>query len=125
ETGRLGVLVDKAVAELEKEPGKYTGVAMASLRNPGEADRVHELRGTMIWVDADPRVRYDRIQANIATRGDRTGEDQKSFEQFLAEEQAEMNQAPGTDAAVLNMAEVKKRCDVFITNDTTDLAKLQ
>src|SRR5512146_1678799 len=49
----LSVLVDKAVAEYEKVKDRYAGVAMASLRNPGEADRVHELGGTMVWVDAD------------------------------------------------------------------------
>ncbi|HEX4774538.1 MAG TPA: ATP-binding protein [Candidatus Saccharimonadales bacterium] len=123
-TGQLGVLVDKAVAEFEKEPSKFAGVAMASLRNPGEADRVHELGGSVIWVDADPKLRYDRIQANAELRH-RADEDQKTFEQFLAEEAAEMNPAPGTDAAVLNMSAVKKRCDVFITNDGTDLNQLQ
>src|SRR5882724_2080634 len=48
----LGVLVDKVVAEYEKVKDQYRGVAMASLRNPGEADRIHELGGTMVWVDA-------------------------------------------------------------------------
>ena len=120
----VGVLVDKAVEEFNKSSDKYAGLAIASIRNPGEADRVHELGGTVLWVDADPKVRYERIQANAAARA-RAGEDQKTYEQFLSEETAEMNQAPGTDDAVLNMAEVKKLCDVFITNDTTDLAQLQ
>jgi cytidylate kinase len=124
ETGELGVLVDKAVAELNREPNKYAGVAIASLRNPGEADRVHDLGGTMVWIDADPRVRYDRIQLNANLRN-RAEEDNKTFEQFLAEEEAEMNQSPDSDATALNMSEVKKRCDVFIANDTTDLNKLQ
>ena len=125
ESGQLGVLVDKAVSVYESSGKEYSGVVMASLRNPGEADHVHELGGTMIWVDADPRVRYDRVQANFFTRGDRAGEDQKTFEQFLSEEAAEMNQAAGTDAAVLNMSAVKSRCDICVTNDTTDLATLQ
>lgn len=118
----LGVLVDKAVAEFETVRGKYDGLVMASLRNPGEADRIHELGGTMVWVDADPRVRYDRIQANKAARG-RAGEDDKSFEQFLAEEEAEMRSTG--DAATLNMLAVKEKCDVFPLNDSDDIERFR
>lgn len=110
----LGVLVDKAVAEYEIAKDKYTGVVIASLRNPGEADRVHALSGIVVWVDADLRVRYDRVQAAIAERG-RPGEDAKTFEQFQAEEVAEMKQEG--DAATLDMQAVKERCDVFVNNN--------
>ena len=48
----LGVLVDKAYAEYQV--GDYKGLAIASLRNPGEADRVHALGGSVLWIDADP-----------------------------------------------------------------------
>lgn len=113
----LGVLVDKAVAEFEKSGGNYKGLAIASLRNPGEADRVQELGGQVVWVDADPRVRYDRIQANAATRG-RAEEDTKTFEQFQAEEAAEMNTPADGDDANLNMSAVKSLCDIFLSNDT-------
>lgn len=116
----LGVLIDKAVAEYEKNADDYTGVAIASLRNPGEADRIHEFGGTMVWLDADPRVRYGRIQKNAATR-DRAEEDDKTFEQFIAEEEIEMHTPKGGDAASLDSAEVKKRCDVVINNDSNDL----
>jgi len=112
----LGVLVDKAITEYEAAKGNYVGVVIASLRNPGEADRIHEIGGSMVWLDADPRVRYDRIQANTATRG-RAKEDSKTFEQFNSEEAAEMNKPTNGDAANLNMSAVKARCDIFITND--------
>jgi dephospho-CoA kinase len=118
----LGVLIDKAIAEYEKVRDRYAGLAVASLRNPGEADRVHEFKGTVLWIDADPKIRYDRVQANAASRN-RAEEDNKTFEQFLAEEQTEMH-ATG-DSATLDMAAVKDRCDVFLTNDGTDLAALQ
>jgi cytidylate kinase len=118
----LGVLVDKAVAEYKKDPGAYMGVVMASLRNPGEADRVHALGGTVVWIDADPRVRYERVQANAADRG-RAAEDTKTFEEFLSEEQAEM-QSSG-DSATLNMSSVKERSDIFLENDAPDLADFQ
>ncbi len=120
----LGVLVDKAIAEYEKDADKYVGVVMASMRNHGEADRVHEFGGTMVWLDADPRVRYNRIQKNLAAR-DRTEEDNKTFEQFLAEEAVEMHRPKGGDAATLDSAEVKKRCDIVIENNTEDLIEFR
>jgi cytidylate kinase len=120
----LGVLVDKAVAEYEIVKDQYAGLVMASIRNPGEADRVHQFGGTMIWIDADPRTRYDRIQSNAATRG-RAEEDNKTFEQFLAEEETEMHVPEGGDSAMLDSASVRDRCDTFVTNDSTSLDTLE
>jgi dephospho-CoA kinase len=68
--------------------------------------------GITIWVDADPRTRYDRIQRAQRGRGE---EDDKTFDQFLAEEQAEMHQSG--DEATLNMAGVKALCDVTVMNE--------
>ena len=114
----LGVLIDKAVALYNDEGGDvaYAGLVTGSLRNPGEADRVHELGGKMIWLDADPRVRYDRIQAVERGRG---SEDDKTFEEFLAEQEVEMQH--NGDKATISMADVKDRCDIFITNESNDL----
>lgn len=114
----LGVLVEKAVALYKQEGGDvaYAGLIMASLRNPGEADCLHELGGKMIWLDASPSIRYERIQS--ANRG-RGGEDNKTYEQFLAEQEAEMKHSG--DAATLSMADVKDKCDIFITNDGSDM----
>jgi dephospho-CoA kinase len=110
----LGVLIDKSVEQFKTQAGKHTGLAIASLRNPGEADRIHELGGRVVWVDADPKVRYQRIYSR-----QRSTEDKKTYEQFLAEEQAEMNHSG--DEATLNMAGVKERADIFLQNDTDDL----
>lgn len=118
----LGVLVDKAMATFNELPDKdtYAGVVMASFRNPAEADRLHELGGTVIWVDADPRVRYERIQANAAHRG-RAEEDIKTFEEFLAEQEAEMHPPEGADPAMLNMAAVHERADMTLLNNSDSL----
>jgi cytidylate kinase len=116
----LGVLVDKAVAEYQIVREKYPGgVVLSSLRNPGEADRVHELGGTVLWIDAASRVRYERVQRNKESRG-RSGEDDKTYEQFVAEEAAEM-QSIGGDEATLNMLAVKEKCDLVIDNSYEDL----
>lgn len=120
----LAVLVDKAYEQFSEEAGRFTGLAVGSLRNPAEADRVHELGGVVLWVDADARVRYDRIQANAAARH-RADEDNRTFEQFVAEEEAEMHRASGADAATLDMSAVKDRANYTIINEfdsTDDLA---
>jgi cytidylate kinase len=115
----LGVLVDKAVAEFQVHGKDYDGLVMASIRNPGEADRIHDLGGTMVWIDAAPEIRYARVQKNMATR-DRKDEDNKTYEQFLAEEEAEM-QPIGGDAATLNMSAVKQKCEISVDNGNENL----
>lgn len=109
----MGVIVDKAV-ELFKQ-GDYKGLIVGSLRHPGEADRVHELGGKMLWVDAEPQVRYDRITKNNRGRV----EDNKTFEEFLAEEQREMS--PVGDAATLNVGAVKEQADITLQNNGSNL----
>jgi hypothetical protein len=88
----LGAVVDRSMIAFEHAGGfnKYSGIVMSSIRRPGEADRIHELGGTIIWVDADPRARYDRIQANAAHRG-RASEDSISFAEFIQHESDEMH----------------------------------
>lgn len=109
----LGVLIDMAVKEFERlsEKNQFNGLVVSSLRNSGEADRVHELGGKVIWLDGDPKIRYGRI-----SKRRRSTEDSKTFEQFLSEEQAEMEHAG--DAATLDMSGVRQRADIKIQNDT-------
>jgi dephospho-CoA kinase len=116
----LGVLVDKALAVFSQQTNSGK-LALASLRNHGEVDRVHELGGIVLWLDAPPRLRYDRIQANAAARN-RAAEDQRTFDQFLADEQVEM-QASG-DAATLDMLQVKVQADIVIINDFSNIPTL-
>jgi dephospho-CoA kinase len=119
--GGLGVLIDKAIAVYDGRRGEnaYKGLVVASLRNPGEADRIHELGGTVVWVDADPRLRYERIQSSNRGRG---SEDSKTFEEFLAEQEAEMHSSG--DEATLNLAGVKALADTEIFNES-DLTTLE
>lgn len=119
----LGVLIDRAVDVFKDQPkGRYKGVAIASLRNPFEVDRVHELGGEVWWLDADPLLRFTRIKANAATRA-RAEEDEKTFEEFLAEEKAEMYSSG--DAATLNMAAVRDKCDIRMQNAGNSLDLLR
>lgn len=110
----MGVIVKKAYEFWQAQKDQYNGVVVGSLRHPGEADAVHEYGGQVVWVDADPRIRYDRIQANAAARG-RAAEDAISFERFQAEEAREMH--PTGDAATLDMSSVKAKADIFLDNN--------
>ncbi|MBI1952354.1 AAA family ATPase [Candidatus Saccharibacteria bacterium] len=108
----MGATVDKAFEKFEAERGlhKLGGLAIASLRHPGEVDRLHQLGGVVIWVDAKPEVRYERIYK----RG-QGAKDQKTLEEFLAEQEAEMQHSG--DKATLNIAGVKAKADIFIDNN--------
>jgi hypothetical protein len=64
-----------------------------------------------------------RIQNNAEARA-RAGEDAKTYDEFLAEEQAEMHSSTG-DPASLDMAAVKRKSDLFLVNDNTDLQDFQ
>jgi cytidylate kinase len=119
----LGVLVDKALKQYQAQTSGYKGLVISSLRNPGEADRVHELGGKVIWVDADTKLRYDRIQKNKDSRG-RSGEDTISFEVFLEEEKAEMT-SDSNDKTKLNMSAVKDKSDLIILNNFNDISELK
>lgn len=118
----LGVLVDRAYDIYRSQQTHYKGIVMASLRNPYEADRIHELGGKVVWVDADPKLRYHRITA--AKRAGRQVDDQKTFEQFMAEEQAEMI-SKSNDKTVLNMSAVKDKADIILQNYTDTVEPLK
>lgn len=110
----LGVLIDKSVEHYEKLGGdsKYAGLVLASLRNPGENDRVHELGGEVVWIDADPHVRFDRLKGRMRA------DDPQTFEEFVAHEQAEMQHSG--DEATLSMSAVKEKADKIFQNDQND-----
>lgn len=112
----LGVLVDRALQTFKESGKQYAGVVMSSLRNPYEVERLHELGGTMLWVDADPEIRYARVSG--ADRG-RAEEDNRTYQQFLADEAAEMHPPQGADEAVLNMAAVRDRADLTLLNNSS------
>lgn len=114
----LGVLVDRAVNLWKSYGDKYAGVVACPMRNTGEAQHLKDLGGQLIWVDADPKVRYERIRS--ANRG-RAGEDDKTFEQFLTEQADEMHRPVDGDAATLNMAGVKDLADIRIENNGSDI----
>lgn len=115
----VGVLVDKAIELYKKSGKKYAGLVAIPMRNPGEAQHLKDLGGTLVWLDADPRLRYKRIYSR-----QRSAEDQKTFEQFIKEENDEMRHHGG-DPTALDMSAVKAKADIFITNHSNDLEEFR
>lgn len=113
-SGDLGVLVHKSLDIFNRETGSYSGLVIASIRNPGEVEAIHKLSGLVIWIDANSKIRYERILNN--DRG-RSEEDQKTYEQFIAEEQAEISKSG--DDTTLNLTEVAKQADIKIINESS------
>lgn len=109
-----GVMTNMAVEKFKKAGSEYKGLVLASLRREGEAARVHELGGKVVWVDADPKVRYMRI----SDRG-RGAEDAKTFEQFLEEEEIEMHNQG--DKHAVGMGVVKDLADIKLENNGNDI----
>jgi dephospho-CoA kinase len=116
EKNGLGAPIDKVLEVYKLQSGNYKGLVTASLRNPGEADRIHEFGGIVIWMDADPKTRYERV---IGSNRGRDTEDNKTFEQFLQEEYDEMYPKPEADATALATIEVRNRADATIMNEST------
>lgn len=112
----MAVIVDRAYGAYMAHPDRYKGLVVGSLRHPAEADRIHELGGIMLWVDADPKVRYGRITG--ADRG-RGAEDSKPYEHWLADEEREMS--PEGDKATLDMGGVRERADIVCVNNDNDI----
>jgi hypothetical protein len=92
---------------------KYDRVIASFMCDVGETLHLKDIGGTPMWIDANPRVRFERIQA--VNRG-RTDEDSKTYEEFLAEEAREMH--PSQDADSLNMAGVHNLADAKLLNET-------
>lgn len=93
-------LVTEYVARAQQD-----GVAHAvieSIRALAEAETLKRAGGILIAVDADPKIRYERITAR-ASESDRV-----SFEEFLAHEELEMHDTDPNGmqkAAVIGMAD--------------------
>jgi dephospho-CoA kinase len=113
-----GVLVDQAVEIFKTNAKKYKGLVMASVRNPGEADRIRELGGKVVWVDADPKIRYKRIASRK-----RGTEDEVTFEHFIAEEKSQLSHSG--DKATLSLEGVKEKADIFLENNGNDIEKFK
>ncbi|USN96503.1 MAG: AAA family ATPase [Candidatus Nomurabacteria bacterium] len=119
ESGDNGIMFTKAmdVYFAEKDAKNHKGLALVSIRHPDEVKRVHERDGIVVWVDADQRMRYDRLQQSNRGRD----EDRISFEQFKIDEYREMHPPTDAPSGSLDMKSVRELVDVVIENDFLSL----
>lgn len=89
------------------------GLAIGSIRGVGEVERLREIGGQLIVVDADRNVRYERIANRL--RHDDKG---LSFEDFVREEDAELAHGQ-TDPTKFAMAAVIQSADITLYNNGT------
>lgn len=109
--GVLSVKTIEAYAEEEEREG-YKGLVIGSIRRPAEAKAIQDEGGVVIWVDADRRTRYDRLQ--MSNRG--RSEDIVSFDEWSAQEDIEMRPIEGEPGSI-NMLGVKEIADIHIDNN--------
>lgn len=82
-----------------------------SVRTVGEIQFLRKQPNfSLLAIDADPKVRYERVV------GRRSSLDKVTFEKFLADEQRE---SVGTDPAKMNLPDCIKLADVVIMNNGT------
>jgi len=115
ESGDCGILATRTIRKYlgEKAIHGYEGLSVVSLRHPEEAQRVKDFGGLVLWVDADPAIRYERIRSSGRERID----DEKTFEEFFAEEMRELVPPSGTSSASVNLGAVKPFADEVILNN--------
>jgi dephospho-CoA kinase len=115
ESGDYGILATKTIHRYlgEKALCGYSGLSVVSLRHPEEVRRVKEFGGMIVWVDADPKLRYERIKNSERGRID----DDKSFEEFIEEEIRELTPSKDTSSASVNLGAVRPLADEVVINN--------
>ena len=102
---------DEGLAIRTLEANQDQKLCLTSIRTPGEARAIQQHGGVVVWIDADQKIRYERVQA--ANRG--RNEDNITFEEFQDHEHAEMY--PSEQGGGLNMAGVRDVADITIINE--------
>lgn len=98
-----------------------SGLSIVSVRRPEEAKVIQSFGGMILWIDADPALRYERILGREGARPT----DQKTFEEFQAEEDREMHPADSDNPFALNMAGVRELADLHILNEFDSVDEYQ
>lgn len=105
------------LAQKDMFPG---GFVASGIRAIGEAEEIQRLNGIIIFVDADPKVRYERA----VTRARDANEKGRTFEEFLATERSETDVDP-EDKNIQNLPAMKRMADIIIENDHDDVETFQ
>ncbi len=85
---------------------------ISGLRSVGEAKAVRRAGGLIIGVDADPKIRFERIVSRSRDR-----ESQRKFEDFLRQDEYENKGVAGGD--MRGIRHIINDADILIINDGT------
>ena len=105
-----GILVQLAYEESLVANAKC--IVISGIRSIGEVEKLHEIGGRLLFVDADPDIRFKRAQSRK-----RDIQDIKSFEDFLAQEATESDNIDQTDKTVQNLPAMKRLADYVMHNN--------
>lgn len=100
------VLVARALKQIGVD--QVSCAVIESVRTLAEAETLRDAGGVLLAIDADPKERYRRIS------GRKSATDNISYEDFLAQEKIEMNDA---DPHGMQKAAVIKSADYTIMNN--------
>lgn len=106
------VMVEKAFDRYKNASKSYNGLLVSAIRTIGEANKIHQLGGVMVFVDAPIDVRYKRI-----IQRKRDEEANVSFEEYKKREEAELSGGNRDD--VQNLNAVRDICDLLLINNKT------
>lgn len=99
---------------LEAEALEVPRGVISGLRSMGEAEAVRAAGGIIIGVDADPKMRYNRIYSRA-----RDTESQKTYEEFLRQDTYE-NRGLSDDGPGRGIRYVIDEADAVIMNEGTE-----
>jgi dephospho-CoA kinase len=105
------ILSKMAIERYESSIQKQVGVAISGIRNPAEGELILSKGGIVIFVDADPKTRFIRLQA----RG-RIGAE-VTFSQFIENEKKELN---SNNPASQNINRMRILATHVVKNDGTE-----
>jgi len=118
ETRGPGVLVELAYKEYQHSKDKFPGGLVASgIRSIGEAEKIKELGGTLIFVDADRKIRYERAFARKRDVNDSSA----TFDEFVAMERSE-SPKDNEDKSIINLLALNKIADIHLENNGNDIS---
>ena len=112
-----GFLIDAVYEDWLKVKDQFLGGCIASgVRAIGEEERIHELGGKLIFVDADPAIRYERAMK----RARDANEIGRTFDEFMATELREID-VDQSDKNISNLGAMKAMADIVIENNASSL----
>jgi len=92
------------------------GLVIWSVRAPAEVDFILNQSGELIWIEANEKIRYERMLAHL-----RVGEKKLSFEEFTAQEKLQWQPQPNIPKEVqMNISYVKSHATYTLDNSGND-----